>query len=214
MACLRKGQRSRWKTRSPGTAALSASRAFRTRPGDSSMFLLSYASKIEAWSRPISATPPPMQSSSCPGKEAFVGMSVQIQIPCERLTRTRYRNIQMMISYIQNAQADGCDCFPGKLPTIIRLQDMIEYSWDAGFGSVARLETGGIRGTRKYIGTPEVCGSLCWRPPSIDLGRHKLCLIAWESGRNETTLLWNPAQASLGAPPAHTSSLQTLNQLS
>ena len=86
-----------------------------------------------------------------------MGMSVLILIPCEKLTRNRYRNIQMMISYIQNAQADGHDCFPGKLPTIFQLQDMIEYSWDAGFGSVARLETGGIRGTRKYIGTPEVC---------------------------------------------------------
>lgn len=142
-----------------------------------------------------------------------MGMSVQTLIPCEKLTRNRYRNIQMMISYIQNAQADGFDCFPGKLPTIVKLQDMIEYSWDAGFGSVARLETGGIRGTRKYIGTPEVCRCLCWRLPSIDLGRHKLYSIAWALGRNDISLLSNPAQASLGAPPAHTSMLQTQNWL-
>ena len=129
-----------------------------------------------------------------------------------KLTRNRYRNIQMMISYIQNAQADGYDCIPGKLPTIVKLQDMIEYSWDAGFGSVARVETGGIRATRKYIGTPEVCESL-WRLSSIDLGRHKLYSTAWESGRSDTLLLWNPAQSSLDASLAHTSLLQTPSQL-
>ncbi|KAF5864975.1 hypothetical protein ETB97_005862 [Aspergillus alliaceus] len=35
------------------------------------------------------------------------------------------------------------------------LQDMIENAWDMGFNSIGRIETGGIRGTRKYIGTPE-----------------------------------------------------------
>lgn len=67
-----------------------------------------------------------------------------------------YRNIQMLISYIQDSRASGHEHFPGMLPTILKLQDMIERAWDMGFNSTGRIETGGIRGTRKYIGTPEV----------------------------------------------------------
>ncbi|KAK2873315.1 hypothetical protein FQN49_002448 [Arthroderma sp. PD_2] len=66
-----------------------------------------------------------------------------------------YRNIQMLISYIQDSRADGCKHFPGRTPSILKLQDMIEQAWDNGFNSHARVETGGIKGTRKYIGTPE-----------------------------------------------------------
>lgn len=66
-----------------------------------------------------------------------------------------YRNIQMMISYIHDARSDGYEHFPGRLPSIIQVQDMIESAWDRGFNSLGRIETGGIRGTRKYIGTPE-----------------------------------------------------------
>ena len=67
-----------------------------------------------------------------------------------------YRNIQMMVSYIRDARSEGYQHFQGRLPSIIRLQDMIEHAWDRGFNSLGRIETGGIRGTRKYIGTPEV----------------------------------------------------------
>lgn len=67
-----------------------------------------------------------------------------------------YRNIQMLISYIQDSRATGHENFPGALPSILKLQDMIEKAWDMGFNSTGRIETGGIRGTRKYIGTPEV----------------------------------------------------------
>ena len=67
-----------------------------------------------------------------------------------------YRNIQMLISYIKECHCPGHEHFPGPLPTILQLQDMIERAWDLGFNSVGRLETGGIRGTRKFIGTPEV----------------------------------------------------------
>ncbi|PGG99870.1 hypothetical protein GX51_06081 [Blastomyces parvus] len=66
-----------------------------------------------------------------------------------------YRNIQMLVSYIQEARADGYEQFPGRLPTILRLQDLIEQAWDLGFNSTAQIETGGIKGTRKYIGTSE-----------------------------------------------------------
>ena len=32
----------------------------------------------------------------------------------------------------------------------------LQNAWDLGINAQGRLETGGIRGTRKYIGTPEV----------------------------------------------------------
>ncbi|PHH75930.1 hypothetical protein CDD83_4344 [Cordyceps sp. RAO-2017] len=35
------------------------------------------------------------------------------------------------------------------------LFELIELAWDKGFNPHCRLETGGIRGTRKFIGTPE-----------------------------------------------------------
>ncbi|EFR01125.1 hypothetical protein MGYG_04129 [Nannizzia gypsea CBS 118893] len=66
-----------------------------------------------------------------------------------------YRNIQMLVSYIQGNNATGHEHFPGRTPSILKLQDMIEQAWDNGFNSHGRTETGGIRGTRKYIGTPE-----------------------------------------------------------
>lgn len=67
-----------------------------------------------------------------------------------------YRNTQMLISYIRDAQAPGHGHFDGKrLPSILKLQEMIEDAWDQGFNESGRVETGGIRMTRKYIGTPE-----------------------------------------------------------
>jgi len=66
-----------------------------------------------------------------------------------------YRNIQMLISYVQAAYPRGRNPFEGRIPTILKLQDMIEEGWAQGINSSARLETGGIKGTRKYIGTSE-----------------------------------------------------------
>ncbi|KAE8552853.1 hypothetical protein EYB25_004232 [Talaromyces marneffei] len=66
-----------------------------------------------------------------------------------------YRNIQMLISHIIDARIPGYELFSGRIPSILELQDMIEQAWDMGFNSSGRIETGGIKGTRKYIGTPE-----------------------------------------------------------
>ncbi|TKA64086.1 hypothetical protein B0A49_10140 [Cryomyces minteri] len=66
-----------------------------------------------------------------------------------------YRNIQMLISFIQGAKAEGHAKFPGGVPGVIDLQDMIEDAWDKGINDIGRFQTGGIRGTRKYIGTPD-----------------------------------------------------------
>lgn len=67
-----------------------------------------------------------------------------------------YRNIQMQVSYIQGAKAQGHEEFPGRTPGILKLQDLIERAWDKGINTIGRTQTGGIRDTRKYIGTPEV----------------------------------------------------------
>ncbi|PNH30754.1 hypothetical protein BJF96_g5871 [Verticillium dahliae] len=66
-----------------------------------------------------------------------------------------YRNIQMLISYIIATGFEGQEHFQGRLPTIFEIQDFIENAWDRGINVQGRVETGGIRGTRKYIGTAE-----------------------------------------------------------
>ncbi|CAG8033499.1 unnamed protein product [Penicillium salamii] len=67
-----------------------------------------------------------------------------------------YRNIQMLVSWLKKTHSFGHEHFPDKGPTILQLQDMIESAWDMGFNSSGRAETGGIKDTRKFIGTPEV----------------------------------------------------------
>lgn len=62
----------------------------------------------------------------------------------------------MKLSYIQAARAQGHEYFPGRVPSILDLQELIESAWDRGINAAGKTETGGIRGTRKYIGTPEV----------------------------------------------------------
>lgn len=67
-----------------------------------------------------------------------------------------YRNIQMLTSYIISTESQGCEILGKKIPSIFDIQDYIEMAWDLGFNSHGRIETNGIRGTRKYIGTSEV----------------------------------------------------------
>ncbi|CAN8095727.1 unnamed protein product [Discula destructiva] len=67
-----------------------------------------------------------------------------------------YRNIQMMSSYILGTGYPGThNNFDGKIPSIFDIQEFIEAAWDRGINKQGRVETGGVRGTRKYIGTPE-----------------------------------------------------------
>ncbi|KAG7131259.1 hypothetical protein HYQ45_010124 [Verticillium longisporum] len=69
----------------------------------------------------------------------------------------------MLISYIIATGFKGQEHFKGRLPTIFEIQDIIENAWDRGINVQGRIETGGIRGTRKYIGTAEaqaLCRSL------------------------------------------------------
>lgn len=66
-----------------------------------------------------------------------------------------YRNIQMLSSYVINTDYMGAHHFKDQLPSIFDIQEYIEAAWDKGINTQGRVETGGVRGTRKYIGTPE-----------------------------------------------------------
>ena len=67
-----------------------------------------------------------------------------------------YRNIQMQWSYIVNSKFQGHDYFGGKIPTIFDIQNTIDMAWSDGINAYDRIKTGGIKGSRRYIGTPEV----------------------------------------------------------
>lgn len=96
-----------------------------------------------------------------------------------------YRNLQMLFSYlvlamssnesVGNGEDDG-EHFQhghsrrdgnekgkrkvgGEVPTVLQLQEMIEEAWDLGLNAHGRIQTGGIKGTRKFIGTSEVSGA-------------------------------------------------------
>lgn len=62
----------------------------------------------------------------------------------------------MLSSYIVGAHVEGSEALDNRVPSIFRIQDYIENAWDMGINASGRVETGGIKGTRKYIGTPEV----------------------------------------------------------
>ncbi|KAK4177186.1 peptidase family C78-domain-containing protein [Triangularia setosa] len=67
-----------------------------------------------------------------------------------------YRNIQMLSSYlIQTTAIPNAHKLGSSIPTIFQIQDYIETAWDNNISVSGRAETGGIRNTRKYIGTPE-----------------------------------------------------------
>ncbi|KAI9714768.1 MAG: hypothetical protein M1820_000057 [Bogoriella megaspora] len=71
-----------------------------------------------------------------------------------------YKAIQMLISYIIAAKIPGHEQFAGRIPGILQLQGLIERAWNHGFGTIAGYETGGIQGTRKWIGSAETSGFL------------------------------------------------------
>ncbi|KIW09266.1 hypothetical protein, variant [Verruconis gallopava] len=67
-----------------------------------------------------------------------------------------FHNTQMVISYIQNSKHPAHTLFPGFIPGILDIQDWIETAWSEGINEHAKEEFGGLRGTRKWIGTLEV----------------------------------------------------------
>jgi hypothetical protein len=94
-----------------------------------------------------------------------------------------YRNIQMAVSFLQGTGFPGHEHFPGRTPSILRLQDLIEAAWDKGINATGRIETGGIRGTRKYIGTPEAQALFCSLEISCEANAYNSG-CRWENGRD------------------------------
>ena len=89
----------------------------------------------------------------------------------------------MMSSYIVGAGSQGHEFLGDKIPTIFEIQDFIENAWDIGINSQGREETGGIKGTRKYIGTPDVNDLISYKggdPVLTIWSRHKQCSSALE----------------------------------
>jgi hypothetical protein len=76
-----------------------------------------------------------------------------------------FRNLQMQISYIQGAKAQGHENFGAYAPGILEMQEWIEDAWDNGINSMSREQFGKLRGTRKWIGSSEVrmaqCNPVC-----------------------------------------------------
>lgn len=100
-----------------------------------------------------------------------------------------YRNIQMMCSYILGTNFAGShNNFGGQIPTIFDIQEFIETAWDRGINKQGRVETGGVRGTRKYIGTPEAQAMLLHLEVPCEAQGFK---NKKEVGRAETSMLVN-----------------------
>lgn len=79
-----------------------------------------------------------------------------------------YWSIQMVLTYIQYINPRG----PQTLPNVIKMQDIIEEAWDQGICSYSRVETGGIKNTRKWIGTQECVAFFT----SIGIKNEALCI--------------------------------------
>ncbi|RKP04991.1 peptidase family C78-domain-containing protein, partial [Thamnocephalis sphaerospora] len=94
-----------------------------------------------------------------------------------------YRNIQSLASFIIGAKALGHEHFDHGIPSVFEIQDLIESAWDQGFNAQGRAETGGIKGTRKYIGTPEAQALFCGLgiPSSVEAFRPAKDEAPWQN---------------------------------
>ncbi|EMC97024.1 hypothetical protein BAUCODRAFT_435816 [Baudoinia panamericana UAMH 10762] len=64
-----------------------------------------------------------------------------------------YWSIQVLLTHLLLTRKAVFDA--PRVPNVLQIQDRIEQAWDAGVCAYGRTETGGIRGTRKWIGTAE-----------------------------------------------------------
>lgn len=84
--------------------------------------------------------------------------TVQVhKLPDEGAHFCGYRNMQMLCLAIglSGHQGVGEVDLSRKL-SIPQLQDFIERAWSSGINAHGRVQTGGIKGTRKHVGTSEV----------------------------------------------------------
>lgn len=104
----------------------------------------------------------------------------------------------MMASYAIAARHPGHTHFKKKIPSIFRIQDWVEKAWDEGINSHCRAETGGIRMTRKFIGTAEAAA--CFQYLGIPYvsspcqRRSWILYIDANTHSNETTAFKNPSE--------------------
>ncbi|KAI7319329.1 hypothetical protein KC315_g9777 [Hortaea werneckii] len=66
-----------------------------------------------------------------------------------------YWSMQMVLSYLQATGTLASDVPRTTLPNVPEMQETIEQAWSNGIASHGRIETGGVKGTRKWIGTSE-----------------------------------------------------------
>ncbi|CAG7558660.1 unnamed protein product [Fusarium equiseti] len=82
-------------------------------------------------------------------------LPVLIQL-LEQSPSTQYAYVcRPAVQHISKLKQEGSQHFGESFPNIFQIQNLIENAWDNGINAQGRAETGGIRGTRKYIGTPE-----------------------------------------------------------
>lgn len=67
-----------------------------------------------------------------------------------------YRNMQMLCLALGKSTWHETPNLLDRKLKIPELQGMIEHAWDQGINAQARNQTGGIKGTRKHVGTLEV----------------------------------------------------------
>lgn len=74
----------------------------------------------------------------------------------------------MLSSYIIGSGMPGSEHFADTIPSIFDIQDAVESAWRQNIRAEGLIQTGGIKGTRKFIGTPEVSRAASWtRPPRL-----------------------------------------------
>ena len=70
-----------------------------------------------------------------------------------------YRNIQMQALYVIRTFTSVPETLT-MAPSILDIQNEIEQAWSHGINSNGRLQTGGIKKSRKHVGTQEVSSTL------------------------------------------------------
>ncbi|KAF2484613.1 peptidase family C78-domain-containing protein [Neohortaea acidophila] len=71
-----------------------------------------------------------------------------------------YWNIQMQLSLVIDSRTYVNTTGFQIMPNVLQIQDTIEQAWNNGICPYGRVETGGVRGTRKWIGTHEAVACL------------------------------------------------------
>uniref|UniRef100_A0A0C9RFI8 Znf1 protein n=1 Tax=Biomphalaria glabrata TaxID=6526 RepID=A0A0C9RFI8_BIOGL len=122
-----------------------------------------------------------------------------------------YRNFQMILSCLSSSPEFAAKIFPDQqksIPSIPKIQEMIECAWKNGFDRQGCLQLNGkLVNTKKWIGATEIVATLSYlgikcqlidfHAPSSDDGTHPR-LLEWVSDYFRTTQI-----NGLGRPPLY-----------